>query len=86
MAKVYILDSRTIVGNCALFWAPDGNGYTCELNKAGLYEPGYSSRPTDIEIPEEVARACAVTHVRVDTLRAEMAKLDIEFDRDSHRR
>jgi len=32
-----ILDTRQIVGNCAMFWRPDGAGYTCDLNDAGLY-------------------------------------------------
>lgn len=77
--KVYILDNRTVVGNCALFWAPDGNGYTCDLEKAGLYDPGYSSRDTDIDIPADIAKACAVTHVRLDTLRAEMEKRGLKL-------
>jgi len=69
--KFYILDSRTIVGNCALFWRPNGNGYTCDLNEAGLYteEEAKSHRDTDIAVPEEMARTCSQSHVRVERLR-----------------
>lgn len=67
--KYVILDSRQIVGNCALFWRPDGAGYTCDLNDAGLYDKTRSRRDTDIYVPIEVARSMAVTHVRVEPLK-----------------
>src|SRR5580698_8375940 len=65
--RFYILDDRTCVGNCALFWAPDSKGYTTQLNEAGLYteEEAKTHRDTDIPIPEELAKAASVTHVRV---------------------
>ena len=72
--KVYILDTRQIVGNCAMFWADKGCGYTTELDKAGLFEPGHSDRDTDVEVPEDLARQCTVTHVRIERLREEMDK------------
>lgn len=64
-----ILDSRQIVGNCAMFWRPDGAGYTCDLNDAGLYEKTKGRRDTDIYVPIEVVRSMAVTHVRVEPLK-----------------
>ncbi len=64
-----ILDTRQIVGNCAMFWRPDGAGYTCDLNDAGLYEKTKGRRDTDIYVPIEVARSMAVTHVRVEPLK-----------------
>lgn len=64
-----ILDTRQIVGNCAMFWRPDGAGYTCDLNDAGLYDKTKGRRETDIYVPVEVARSMAVTHVRVEPLK-----------------
>lgn len=67
--KYVILDSRQIVGNCALFWRPDGAGYTSDLNDAGLYDKTEGRRETDIYVPIEAARSMAVTHVRVEPLK-----------------
>lgn len=69
--KFYILDARSGVGNCALFWRPKGAGYTTQLEEAGLYdeEDARSHRPTDVAISEEMAAACSVTHVRLERLR-----------------
>lgn len=33
----YVQDTRTIVGNCALFECADRRGYTCNLDKAGVF-------------------------------------------------
>ena len=66
--KYVILDARQVVGNCALFWCPDGNGYTCDLNEAGLYDKTQEHRDTDIYVPVDVARQASVTHVRVEPL------------------
>ncbi len=67
----YILDSRSCVGNCALWWRPKGAGYTTQLEEAGLYteKEAKSHRGTDVAIPESMAKACSVTHVRVERLR-----------------
>lgn len=70
----YIQDTRQVVGNCALWWCPDGKGYTCELGKAGKYGAEEAKRlrdgrDTDIPFPVEVVDAAAVTHCRVETLR-----------------
>jgi len=70
--KFYILDVRSIVGNCALWWRPNGHGYTCDLNDAGLYDEEEAKkrhRYTDVAVPEEMARACSQVHVRVERLR-----------------
>jgi len=69
--RFYIIDTRQIVGNCALFWCPDGAGYTTQLEEAGLYSEAdaRSHRETDLAVAASVARAFAVTHVRVDRLR-----------------
>lgn len=69
--RFYILDVRTIVGNCALWWRPNGQGYTTDLNEAGLYSEAHARahRETDVAVPEEMARACSQVHVRVEQLR-----------------
>lgn len=70
--RFYILDTRTVAGNCALWWRPGGHGYTTQLEEAGLFVAGERSlRETDLLVPEAVAQAHAATHVRLDTLRAD---------------
>jgi hypothetical protein len=64
MTKFYIQDARNYVGDAVVWWGPDGNGYTTDLDEAGLYEEERArsiekSRDTDKAIPEEVARAAA---------------------------
>ena len=49
----YIQDSRSFVGNSPLWWGVDGNGYVCDIDKAGLYIKEkamslFNSRSTDI--------------------------------------
>jgi hypothetical protein len=80
--KYYIIDSRNPIGNCALFWRPEGAGYTTDLKDAGLYEKGHSSRDTDIEIPENIIEQCTVTHVELWKLREVMSKAGVKWGKD----
>ena len=80
--KYYIIDSRNPIGNCALFWRPEGAGYTTDLNDAGLYDKGYSSRESDIEVPENIAKECAITHVEIGKLREAMNKANIKWGKN----
>ncbi len=68
--RYYIIDSRSCVGNCALWWKPDGKGYTCNLDDAGLYtlEEAESNRLSDVPVPWELARGLVVPHVRWEHL------------------
>jgi hypothetical protein len=77
----YILDKRQVIGNCVLWWAEKSAGYTTQLDEAELYEAGdsHGSRSTDIHIPEEVAKACVVQHVRVEALYREMRARGLEM-------
>ena len=34
----YIQDTRTFCGNAAVWWRPNGNGYTSYLGQAGKFE------------------------------------------------
>jgi hypothetical protein len=66
----YILDSRSCVGNCALWWGKDRLGYCCSLDDAGLYtlEEALGERQTDIPVHRDIAEQCVVRHVRWDAL------------------
>lgn len=67
----YILDARSVVGNCAVWWRPNAQGYTCNLDEAGLYTESQarSHRVTDVAVRSDVARKAAVAHVRIGHLR-----------------
>lgn len=66
--RYYILDTRSMVGNCALWWKPEGAGYTCQLHEAGKFtlEQTRTGRPTDVGVPCCMADALAHHHVRFD--------------------
>ena len=67
----YVQDTRQIVGNCALWWCPEGLGYTCEIDRAGLYteDEVRHMRATDMAWPRELVDRLIVRHVRMDTMR-----------------
>ena len=70
----YIQDTRTVVGNCALWWRAEGQGYACDLKDAGKFtreeaERIERSRGTDRAFPCELIDANSVIHVRVERLR-----------------
>lgn len=73
MGKMYLIqDLRDCVGNCASWWRPNAQGYTCNLDEAGRYTEAEATRITEHNphhdlVPEEIALAAAVRHVRVDT-------------------
>ena len=79
--KFYILDMRAFVGNCAMFWAKNKSGYTTELENAGLYteEETRGLRDTDVIVPEAMARAAAVTHVRLERLQTALDEAGIRW-------
>ena len=66
----YVMETRTLVGNCVLWWCADAKGYTCDLDKAGQYtkEQVEGMRATDVAVPILMADRAAVTHVRRDHL------------------
>jgi hypothetical protein len=65
----------TAVGNCALWWAEGGHGYTCDLRKAWRVDEAKAvslcrDRPDqDVAVPVDVADGLAVLHVDVQGLR-----------------
>lgn len=69
--RYYVQDTRSVVGNCALFWGKDRSGYVCGLHEAGIYtadDVRGMDRKTDIPWPESFVREVAISHVRVERL------------------
>ena len=69
----YIQDSRQMVGNCAIWWRAESQGYTCDLADAGKYTKAVAdqichSRGSDIAHPVERVDALAQLHVRAAAL------------------
>lgn len=66
----YLQDTRGVVGNSALWWAKNRNGYTCDLNKAHVFTmkeayDQHRSRPTDLPWPVSVVDPKAQRHADV---------------------
>jgi hypothetical protein len=67
-----IQDTRTCVGNCASFWRPKSQGYTCNVEEAGRYtkeeaESITNSTEHHVMHEESAVLAAIVQHVRVDS-------------------
>ena len=84
--QFYIQDSRSHVGNDALWWAKDGNGYTTDLRQAQIYdgETAYrmhAMRASDVPWPKDYIDAKARPAVdmqyinHADAMLAERAKV-----------
>lgn len=75
----YMLDTRAVVGNCAMWWAKDRQGYTCDLDKAHLFSEQEIAtetwRDTDVPVPAYEVRAEAQRHCRVDSLTVRLSLL-----------
>ena len=65
----YIRNTKSVVGNCALWWRPDGEGYTCDLRLAWKVPLEQAknicrSRPEqDVYLPCEAVESIAQVHV-----------------------
>lgn len=87
-ALYYIQDTRQVVGNCGLWWCPNGAGYTCTLADAGQYtgKDGLTMRDTDVLWPVAYVEARMVTHVRVDNQAFERKDPEAKLGRRKGRR
>lgn len=66
----YIQDTRSTVGNSALWWAEGGHGYTCDLRHAWKVPASWKpDRDTDLLRRCDVVDALAERHVDVQKLR-----------------
>lgn len=73
--RYYIQDTRSFVGNAVVWWRPEGKGYTCHLDDAGLFSEEEArrierDRSTDKPIREDIAREAASLHVDAQRLAA----------------
>lgn len=68
-----IWDTRTIIGNSAVLWAQDAEGYTCDLSRAHKFTRAQVEakrwRDTDVPVLIDDAMAASERHVRVEPLR-----------------
>ncbi|WP_329761821.1 hypothetical protein [Stenotrophomonas maltophilia] len=65
----YIQDTRQFVGNCPVWWAPNGGGYVTRLDEAGRYteqEAVKKNRTRDTDIPWPCAEIDAIARPTVD--------------------
>jgi hypothetical protein len=65
---------NTWQGDSVVWWAPDRNGYTFRLDKAGVYDEAEARRierirGEDWAVPVEIAEAAASRHVAAQDLR-----------------
>jgi hypothetical protein len=71
--RFYIQQRENVVGNCAVWWRPAAEGYTCDLKQAGQFTVEevrrYVYRSCDVAFPVEEVDRLAVMHVRVESLR-----------------
>lgn len=67
-ALYYVQDLRAVVGNCGVWWAPDGAGYVCSIDAAGKYTGARCAgmRGTDVPWPVEYVLSRTIRHVRID--------------------
>lgn len=54
-----------------MWWCPNGQGYTCNIDEAGLYTEAdvKKMRESDIPIHRDVVHSMVIKHVRLDHLR-----------------
>ncbi|WP_080355134.1 hypothetical protein [Stenotrophomonas maltophilia] len=65
----YIQDTRQFVGNCPVWWAPNGAGYVTRLDEAGRYteqEAVKQNRTRDTDVPWPCAEIDAIARHTVD--------------------
>lgn len=65
----YIQDTRSFVGNCPMWWGPDGNGYVTRLDEAGRYtleDALGQHRVSKTDVPWPCAEIDALGRLTVD--------------------
>lgn len=70
--KYFIMDTRSLCGDCVIWWGENGSGYVVDLVKAGTYDQSFVDdlwRDTDVAVPVDVARGATQSHVHVERLR-----------------
>lgn len=65
----YIQDTRSFVGNCPVWWGPNGNGYVTRLDEAGRFteqEAIAQNRTRDTDVPWPCAEIDKLGRITVD--------------------
>lgn len=65
----YIQDTRSFVGNCPVWWGPNGNGYVTRLDEAGWFteqEAIAQNRTRDTDVPWPCAEINKLGRITVD--------------------
>ena len=65
----YIQDTRSFVGNCPMWWAPNGAGYVTRLDEAGRFteqEAIRQNRSRDTDVPWPCAEIDKLGRITVD--------------------
>ena len=80
--RYYIQDTRSYLGDAVMWWRPNGEGYTSDIDDAGEYEEAEAvricrSRSTEKAIPVDVARAAIVRVVYAGHLHRAMEAREI---------
>lgn len=88
--SLYYIQNRMPCGNCVMWWAEGGHGYTCDLGQAGrftLAEASHivKSRPEiDRAYPCDEVDRRVVRHVDFQSLR-DVAPLKIQVGQETER-
>ena len=80
---VYLIqDSRTYVGNDVSWWRPDSEGYTCQIDEAGLYTEDFCRRLRSTDVVWRAADIFPLATRVVDVQRIHSADLKpVVFDK-----
>lgn len=73
----YIQDTRQCVGNCALWWKKDGQGYTCNLAEAWKVPLEKAGGYRDTDIPRLCSEVDSLTVLHVDVQRLPKKKIQV---------
>lgn len=83
----YLCDTRTVVGNCLMFWRKGAKGYSCDLNQAEVYTEKeamslHKGRETDVPMPKDLLDLLVKRHIDhqdIDRIIADQLETRKEF-------
>ena len=73
----FMIDRRSLIGNCVVFWAKDHKGYTTDLEKAHMF-----SKEEAISIERNRCSECAIPYeeaMKAARLRVDFQDLDRKY-------
>lgn len=83
----YLQDSRSFVGNCVVWWAKGGNGYTTDTSRAQLYTreeamAQHRTRPSDVPWPATYVQDRTAPTVDAQKLKRKDVDVWLELTKD----